>query len=128
MIRTGPAALLRGEAAAGLILSVALYRWYGEGWLLFATLLLAPDVAALGYLAGNRIGTTAYNLAHTLSIPILLAMVGLMGDSTRVVAIALVWSAHITFDRLIGYGLKELGTFRGHAPQPDLKPITRRPK
>lgn len=112
MIRAGPAALLRGEAAAGLILSVVLYRWHGEGWLLFAALFLAPDVAALGYLAGNRVGTTAYNLAHTLSIPIVLAMVGLMSDSTRVVAIALVWSAHITFDRLIGYGLKYPGTFK----------------
>ncbi len=112
MVRTDPAALLRGEAAAGLILSVALYGWYGEGWLLFAALFLAPDVAALGYLAGNGPGTTAYNLAHTLGIPILLATVGLMGDDTRVVAIALIWSAHITFDHLIGYGLKYPGSFK----------------
>ncbi len=112
MILTRPAGLLRGEAAAGLALSVALYAWHGEGWLLFAILFLAPDLSALGYLAGNRVGTASYNLVHTLIGPILLGMVGLITDAPRAVALALIWSAHITFDRLIGYGLKYPGTFK----------------
>ena len=43
---------LAREGAALLGASVILYEQLGGGWLWFALLLLAPDLAALGYLAG----------------------------------------------------------------------------
>ena len=50
-----PAVLLRLEGGVLLALSALLYWLNGESWLLFVLLLLAPDVSALGYLAGPRV-------------------------------------------------------------------------
>ncbi|CAA9548956.1 MAG: hypothetical protein AVDCRST_MAG73-2694 [uncultured Thermomicrobiales bacterium] len=105
--------LLRLEGAALLVASVILYRQFGAGWPRFALLILAPDLAALAYLAGGRLGAVAYNLAHTSAIPLTLAVVaawesGWDGDGTTF-SLALIWLAHIGMDRLAGYGVKDPG-------------------
>ena len=48
----------------------------GETEARFAMLLLLPDLAMLGYLAGPAIGARAYNAAHSVVGPLLLASVG----------------------------------------------------
>ena len=102
-----PLALLRIEGAALLILSVLLYGLNnGGGWLLFVLLFLVPDLSMLGYLAGRRAGAVAYNLFHTYAPPGFLAVFGLLVGSSLVMSVALVWLAHIGFDRMVGYGLK----------------------
>ncbi len=58
---TAPAVLLRFEGAALLVLSILLYERHGGGWLIFALLILAPDLSMLGYLAGPRAGAAIYN-------------------------------------------------------------------
>ena len=108
-----PAVLLRVESGVLLALGVVLYWLNGGGWVLFGLLLFAPDLSALGYLAGPRVGAAAYNLFHTYAVPVLLAAYGLLGGSPAAVFVALVWFAHIAMDRLVGYGLKyptEFGT------------------
>ena len=60
-----PAILLRLEGLTALAFSVLLYARHDGNWILFAVLLLAPDLSALGYLAGKRVGATSYNFAHT---------------------------------------------------------------
>jgi chloramphenicol 3-O phosphotransferase len=50
---TRPAVLLRAESVVLLVLAVALYAENGTSWWLFLILLLAPDLAALGYLVGS---------------------------------------------------------------------------
>ncbi len=110
-----PAVLLRAEGGVLLALSVLLYWLNGGSWVWFGLLLFAPDLSALGYLAGPRIGATAYNLFHTYAVPVLLAAYGLLGGNPGVVSVALVWSAHIAMDRLVGYGLKSPMKF-GSAP------------
>lgn len=50
-----------------LALSIVCYGEIHASWILFAVLLLVPDLAILGYLRGTRIGTAIYNLVHTLS-------------------------------------------------------------
>ena len=107
-----PAVLLRGEAAALLALTVALYARLDAGWWLFAALALTPDLAALGYLRGPRAGAGAYNLAHWAAMPALVALVGLLTDRDVPVAVALIWFAHLTLDRLLGYGLKYPTAFK----------------
>jgi hypothetical protein len=42
---------------------------------LFVVLLLAPDVGMLGYVRGNRVGATLYDLFHTYLPPGVLAVV-----------------------------------------------------
>jgi hypothetical protein len=48
-----PRLLLRLEGVAVLALAVALYTRTGSSWWLFGALLLAPDLALLGYLGGG---------------------------------------------------------------------------
>jgi hypothetical protein len=101
-----PAVLLRAEGAALLLTSVMLYWVSGGSWLLFALLLLVPDLSMLGYLAGPRVGATVYNVFHAYPLPAALGAFGLLGGSPLALAVALVWFAHIGMDRLVGYGLK----------------------
>jgi Domain of unknown function (DUF4260) len=69
-------------------------------------LFLVPDLSMLGYLSGPQTGAVTYNLFHTYVLPGLLAALGLLTGSTLLVSLALVWFAHIGFDRMVGYGLK----------------------
>jgi hypothetical protein len=103
---TGPAFLLRLEGAALLLGAALLYGRLGASWPLFALLLLAPDLAMLGYLAGPRVGAALYNVVHALPLPALLAAVGLLADAPWLAAAGLIWLAHIGMDRTVGYGLK----------------------
>ena len=103
---TLPPVLLRTEGATLLALSVLLYGLNEGGWLLFVLLFLAPDASMLGYLSGSRIGAASYNLFHTYTTPGLLAALGLLAESHPAVSVALVWFAHIGFDRMVGFGLK----------------------
>jgi hypothetical protein len=98
--------LLRVEGACIFAVAIALYARLAETWWLFAILFLAPDLSFLGYLAGARVGATAYNLLHTLAGPILLALAGLFVPYEPAMAVALIWLAHCSFDRALGYGLK----------------------
>ena len=101
-----PRLLLRLEGAALMTAAVVLYPRTGGTWLLFALLVLAPDLSLIGYLAGPRIGALAYNAAHVTLGPIALALIGLYGSSHVALAVALIWLAHIGADRMLGYGLK----------------------
>jgi hypothetical protein len=101
-----PRMLLRLEGLAALAIGILLYARHDGSWLLFAVLLLAPDLSALGFLAGKRIGTVSYNVVHTYVLPALLGIAGLASDSDLVITFALIWATHIGMDRLLGYGLK----------------------
>lgn len=98
--------LLRFEGLAAAVLAVVAYAEWGDGWWAFAALVLAPDLAALGYLAGRRAGATLYNIAHWYALPVLLAVVAIVSDNELSLNLALIWAAHIGVDRAIGYGLK----------------------
>lgn len=99
-------AILRLEGLAALAAAATLYAHAGASWRLFAVLFLVPDVGMLGYLAGPKVGAAAYNALHTYVGPFALAALGFGLASQTAVAVALVWAAHIGFDRALGYGLK----------------------
>jgi hypothetical protein len=105
--------LLRAEGLIVLAASVAAYAQFGAGWGWFAALFLLPDLSFLAYLAGPRWGALAYNAAHSYLGAVGLLAVGVLGASPLLLAAALVWCAHIGFDRLLGYGLKYSAGF-GH--------------
>ena len=107
-----PATLLRVEGVALLALSVLLYRINGGSWLLFGVLLLAPDLSMLGYLAGPKVGAAIYNAFHTYAIPAMVGALGMVFASPLMVALALIWFAHIGMDRTVGYGLKYPSSFK----------------
>ncbi|MCR6670940.1 DUF4260 domain-containing protein [Devosia ginsengisoli] len=97
--------LQRLEGLAALGLGVAVYIWLGQSWWVFALLFLVPDIAMLGYLRSPRFGALTYNLVHTYAAPALLALSGL-AVGPLAYGLAAIWTAHIGFDRLLGYGLK----------------------
>jgi hypothetical protein len=73
---------------------------------------LAPDLSALGYLFGPKVGSVTYNLAHTTVWPIAIGVVGWRLGWSWAAPVALIWLAHIGMDRMIGYGLKYPDSFK----------------
>jgi len=113
-VHGGPRALLRVEGLLVLAAAIAAYFHLDGGWGWLAGLFLLPDVALAAYLAGPRVGAVAYNAAHSYIGPALLAAVGLGlgGLGSPLVLGALIWVAHVGFDRALGYGLKHASGFR----------------
>jgi hypothetical protein len=103
---TRPSILLRTEEAALLLATLYAYHYFHASWLLFALLFLTPDLSMLGYLLNPRIGAATYNLAHTLTLPLAILFISYLQHWPLAVSLALIWTAHIAFDRLLGYGLK----------------------
>lgn len=60
----------------------------------------------LGYLVGPRLGAMGYNLLHTYPLPAALVLIGVTFAIPLALHLALIWAAHIAFDRIFGYGLK----------------------
>ncbi len=104
--------LLRLEGLGVLLLACAAYAVSGASWLLFALLFLMPDITFLFYLAGRAAGTLAYNTAHTYLPPLAMLTASLLAYP-ELKPYALIWIAHIGFDRFVGYGLK-YGSAFGH--------------
>jgi Domain of unknown function (DUF4260) len=103
---TQPRWLLHVEGAT--LFGVVLVAWARSGgsWWLFALLLLAPDLSALGYLVNVQVGAATYNLVHTQVLPVLLLAVGYFSGNQLLIELALIWLGHIGIDRLAGFGLK----------------------
>jgi len=106
MVGRLPRALLHAEGLAVGVAAVVLYFDQGYGWILLVVLVLAPDLSALGYLAGPEVGAVAYDAAHTYVGPVVLGVVGIVADADAAVQASLIWLAHIGVDRALGYGLK----------------------
>jgi hypothetical protein len=109
---SGPLVLLRLKGAASFAAFLAAYGWSGHSWRMFALLFLAPDLSMLAYLANSRVGAVGYNLVHTTLGPIFLGAVGLLTRIPLLPWIAVIWMAHIEFDRMLGYGLKYATGFK----------------
>ncbi len=107
----GVRGVLRLEGLLLLGGAAALF-WRGGGdWRLFAALFLVPDISFAGYLAGPRVGAAAYNAMHSTIGPLVLAAAGVALNLRLAVVIALIWLAHVGFDRALGYGLKHASGF-----------------
>ncbi|RXH55355.1 DUF4260 domain-containing protein [Granulicella sibirica] len=101
-----PSQLLRLEDTTLFLATLILYQYLHGSWLHFALFFFIPDLFMLGFLLDSRIGATIYNLAHTLTLPILLFLAASWRHRLLTEPIAVIWAAHIAFDRLLGYGLK----------------------
>lgn len=105
MIATG---WQRAEGAlvglAGLGIAIAVQP--GWPWWAWPLILLAPDLAMVGYTAGSRVGAAIYNVAHLYGAGLLLAVLGVITGLPLLIALGGLWLAHIGMDRALGYGLK----------------------
>jgi uncharacterized integral membrane protein len=98
--------LLRLEGLALAVASLALYHQMDYRWLTLGLLWIIPDLALLVFIVDNEKGVTLYNLVHTTTWPLMLAVAGMLVDSGPAVQLALIWLFHIGLDRIVGYGLK----------------------
>lgn len=101
-----PRRVLRAEAAILVAASLIAYSRTGQAWWIVPLTLLLPDLTMLGYLAGPRVGARLYNIGHSLPLPAIVVAVGWWQDTSLLLALGLVWLAHIGIDRVLGYGLK----------------------
>jgi hypothetical protein len=115
--------LLRLEGLGLLLAALVFYARLGQGWGRFAILFLVPDVSLAAYLVSPQVGARIYNAVHSTIGPLLLAIVGLLFLPTAL-PFALIWLAHVGFDRALGYGLKYPDDFHathlgrvGHRPR-----------
>ena len=97
---------LRIEGAAAFAAGLALYGWLGGPWLLVIPLLLLPDLSAVGYLRGRRLGAFTYNVVHNWAAGLGVLGLGLALGAAPVTILGAILIAHVGMDRAVGYGLK----------------------
>lgn len=112
VVTGAPLALLRVEALGVLAAACAAYAHQGYSWQTFAIYFLAPDLSMLGYVFGARYGAALYNTVHSYVLPALIGTAGLALKQELALIVAIIWFAHIGFDRALGYGLKYPDAFR----------------
>ena len=72
-----------------------------------------PDLSLLGYLrSAGKSSAVFYNLVHSDVLPLAQGLLAWQRGSPLIGQLALIWLAHISFDRCLGYGLKFPGDFR----------------
>jgi hypothetical protein len=97
---------LRLEGAAAFAAGLALYGWLGGPWLLVIPLLLLPDLSAVGYLRGPRLGAFTYNVVHNWATGLSVLGLGLALSAAPLTILGAILIAHVGMDRAVGYGLK----------------------
>jgi len=109
-----PDVLLRLEGLLWLAASCIAYQHIYQGrWEFFALLFLAPDLSLLAYLRSQgRFTAALYNSPHKYVLPLALGLGAWRWGSLLAGQLALIWVAHIGFDRALGYGLKFPGQFK----------------
>lgn len=102
----GVRTVLRLEGLALFIGMTLLYYMWDGSWWVYALLFFAPDLSFAAYLAGPRTGALVYNAAHSYLAPLAIMTAGFAAAAPLVLSLAMIWLAHIGFDRALGYGLK----------------------
>jgi hypothetical protein len=106
VVTGAPRRWLRLEGLVLLAGALIAFGALGQPWSLVPTGILLPDIAMSGYVAGTRPGAHLYNLAHATLLPAVMLGAGYWQADRLLMALALIWLAHIGLDRLLGTGLK----------------------
>lgn len=112
---TRPGVLLRLEGLIVLVAALTVYATFLHGrWWIFVVFFLAPDLSLLGYAVKDQpaLAAALYNAAHTYVLALLLALVAWIAGWQIGMLAAAIWTAHIAFDRLLGFGLKYPQSFK----------------
>lgn len=96
----------RIEAAVIFLATVYYYHYLHFNVWLFVLFLFSIDIFMLGYIKNNKFGAYIYNFGHNMMVPLFLLIFGTMDSNRLLLAIGLIWLAHIGWDRAFGYGLK----------------------
>ena len=111
-VRGKPLLWLRAEGLTLLATALLLFSATHQQWWLVPAVILLPDLFMAGYVGGSRLGAAVYNLGHSYPLPALTSLAGQAGHHPLVLAVGLLWLAHIGMDRMAGFGLKYDSGFR----------------
>lgn len=98
--------LIRGEEVMMFLLGTYLFSLLDYSWWWFFGLILAPDIGMLGYLMGNKIGATGYNLFHHKGLALVIYLLGIYLSVPLCQLLGIILFSHASLDRIFGYGLK----------------------
>ncbi|NIJ55197.1 DUF4260 domain-containing protein [Dyadobacter arcticus] len=98
--------LLKLEEAAIFLLCIFLFSKLNFAWWWFPALLLLPDIGMIGYIINPKIEAFPYNLLHHRLVASLVAFYALTYGNEYWQLGAIIIFAHISMDRVFGYGLK----------------------
>ena len=99
--------VIKLEEAGLLLLIVLAYAFYFPGhWGLFAAWFFVPDLSFIFFAASRKWGAILYNIIHHRGFIALLWIAGIYLDREGLTQTAIIFMAHSTFDRILGYGLK----------------------
>lgn len=98
--------LLKLEEAGIFLLTMYLFNALDFSWWWFPTLLLVPDIGMIGYLVNPRIGAFLYNLFNHRLVAAGVVFYGLAFENEYWILAGIILFAHISLDRIMGYGLK----------------------
>lgn len=113
--------LLKLEELAQLLVCLITMAMHADPWWMYVLLAFGPDIGMLGYLHSPRIGAVTYNLLHHKGIALLLAGAGLGSawfplpfviPAPMLLSTGIVLYGHACLDRLLGFGLKHVDSFR----------------
>lgn len=104
--------IIKLEELGLFILGIYLFSLLSFEWWWFLVLILAPDLAMLGYIFGNKSGAFFYNLFHHRGIAILIYIVGCYLKMELLQLIGIILFSHSAMDRFFGYGLKYESGFK----------------
>lgn len=102
---------LKIEEAAIFLLSIFLFSKLNFAWWWFPALLLLPDIGMIGYIINPKTGAFTYNLLHHRFVASLVAFYALTYGNEYCKLAAIILFAHISLDRVLGYGLKYNDSF-----------------
>lgn len=113
-MKTSDQTVIYQRLEAGFIFVASLYLYLHLHFYLlwFIVLLLIVDVFMIGYFFNNVLGAKFYNVGHTYIIAAILAVIGVATSTRWLIAIGIIWVAHIAMDRALGYGLKRPTGFK----------------
>lgn len=104
--------LLKSEELVQFLGAIYLFSCLHVAWRWFPALLLLPDVGMLGYLINPAVGAVMYNTFHHKGLATAVGLLGLMMGSQILMLIGIILFAHACMDRVAGYGLKYLDSFK----------------
>lgn len=102
--------LLKIEEAAMFVTGLLLLWSFNIPLLWLVLLFFAPDLGAIGYLAGPRVGPLTYNAFHYKGIAIALYLFGVYTSQSTLQG--LIMFAHSSFDRMFGFGVNYPDSFQ----------------
>lgn len=97
---------LQVEGAGAFVAGAVAYVSLGGDLIWFLPALLLPDLSAIGYLRGPRVGAFVYNAVHNWAFGLAVLGAGLYLGFPGVVIAGTILVAHVGMDRLAGYGVK----------------------